>query len=518
MPLRGYQNALLNSLSDKIATGKDRLIAVLPTGGGKTECFAEIVGRYIQRTDKNVVILVHREELLKQARQKIYHRQGIVSEVVKASVKHWPPARVHVCMVETAFNRLKKKPNWFQNVGMIIIDECHLDNFTKTFPFFQNAIILGFTASPIAASKRKPLKDFYEDIVVGAQIEELITLWETDKTQGLVPNVTFNAENVSHAELRIGASDFNEEIMAAVYSTAMHVNNTVEAYRRLCNGEKTLVFNCNKDHSKLVNQAFIDAGFNSRHLDSDAPDFVRTETLRWFAETPDAVLNNIGILTTGFDEPSIRWVIVNKATLSLPLWLQMNGRGSRPYPGKEFFGTIDMGNNWTIHGEWSNKRNWERLFFNPGEPPSDGIGGVKLCPSCGALIPVSMRTCRWCNAELIQTKEQAYDMATLEFKLVTKKIPAHINIADIIDQSIGRNEFYALHHIKHKLVSHYKVETITHDIANELIDLYQEKVQEWCKLRGKDYTQWVKEVSGKWLLDELKNVYSYSPEGFTLKF
>lgn len=519
MPLRAYQTQLVERLSNKIAEGQKRLVAVLPTGGGKTEVFAEIIGRYTTRADKNVVILVHREELMRQARQKIYDRQGIIAEKIEAGVKYCPPARVWVCMVETAFKRLKKNPNFFKNVGLAIVDEGHLDHFSKTFPFFQDVITIAFTASPISADKRRPLKSFYDDIIVGAQIDELIQHWhDTQHTEGLVPNITFNTENVSHEELRVAGRDFDEAAMSAVYSTGKHIQNTVKAYEKFCVGKKTLIFNCNKDHSILVDQAFREAGYPSRYLDSDAPESVRADTLKWFRDTPDAILNNIGILTTGFDEPSIQWIIVNKATMSLSLWLQMNGRGSRPYPGKLFFGTIDMGNNWMMHGEWSNYRDWERIFKYPEEPIEGGIGGVKCCSNCGCLIPVSARTCKFCETLLVQTTEQLYDQANLEFKLVTKKIPVHINVGQIMEETKNNSNFYALHKIKHQLVGHYKVDTITDDIANQLLELYQQKVEEWCRLSNKNYDQWMKEKSGKWLLDELHTIYSYALPTFTLKF
>lgn len=41
------------------------------------------------------------------------------------------------------------------------------------------------------------------------------------------------------------------------------------------------------------------------------------------------VLVNAKMLTTGFDAPNVFTVILNMATLSLSLYLQMLGRGSR---------------------------------------------------------------------------------------------------------------------------------------------------------------------------------------------
>lgn len=487
-----------------------------------TVMFCHMIARYIRKQQKNVLILVHREELLKQARQTMYKREGVIAEMVKAGVRIWPPGRVHVAMVETGFNRLKKNPGFFKNVGMIVVDECHLDNFSKAFGFFEDVIVIGFSASPISSNKRKPLKDFYQDIVVCCQIQELIDLWHTDHTQGLVPNVTFNAQSVDRSQLKKGsnADGFDAEAMAATYSVGKHVRNTVEAYEKFSLGKKTLIFNCNKDHSRLVNEAFLEAGYNARHLDSDAGEYERVKTLQWFHDTPDAILNNIGILTTGFDEPSIQAIIVNKSTESLPLWLQMNGRGSRPYPGKLFFIIVDMGSNCYRHGDWNESRDWDKIFHHPEIPTEGGIGGVKECPHCQALIPVSSKLCKWCEQPLAETVQQQYDNTNLEFKLFTKKMPLHIDVMKAIEdgRQMSPKAFYPLHQIKYQLIRHYKVENITDEIAYQLLAIFQEKVEEWCRVVKHDYNQWMKEKSAKWLFDELKTVYSYTPPEFTLKF
>jgi type I site-specific restriction endonuclease len=56
--------------------------------------------------------------------------------------------------------------------------------------------------------------------------------------------------------------------------------------------------------------------------------------LQWLKETPDAIVTSVGILTTGFDEPTVECIILNRATRSLTLYHQMIGRGSRRLPTK----------------------------------------------------------------------------------------------------------------------------------------------------------------------------------------
>ena len=71
----------------------------------------------------------------------------------------------------------------------------------------------------------------------------------------------------------------------------------------------------------------------------------RDRILGWFENTKGAVLCNCGILTAGYDCPDIEVIILYRATTSLPLFLQMVGRGSRVTDVKREFTILDFGNN-----------------------------------------------------------------------------------------------------------------------------------------------------------------------------
>ena len=71
------------------------------------------------------------------------------------------------------------------------------------------------------------------------------------------------------------------------------------------------------------------AGYEIKHLDNTHNARERREILQWFREKPDAILTSVSILTTGFDEPTVESIILNRATKSLTLYFQMIGRGSR---------------------------------------------------------------------------------------------------------------------------------------------------------------------------------------------
>ena len=114
-----------------------------------------------------------------------------------------------------------------------------------------------------------------------------------------------------------------------------------------------------------VEETFKKRGYPIRHLDSTFSDKDRKEVLRWFKVTPDAILTSVGILTTGFDEPTVETIILNRATRSLTLYHQMIGRGSRRLPNKDRFKLIDLGNNVRRFGLWQDYLNWQDAFRFP---------------------------------------------------------------------------------------------------------------------------------------------------------
>jgi type I site-specific restriction endonuclease len=129
----------------------------------------------------------------------------------------------------------------------------------------------------------------------------------------------------------------------------------------------TLIFNSSISTSRLVEQFFIEKDYEHKiqHLDSTFSDKDRKRVLDWFKKTPGAILTSVGILTTGFDEPSVEVILLNRATRSIALYHQMVGRGSRIYPKKTTFYIIDLGNNAKRFGLWGDRIDWEKVFKNP---------------------------------------------------------------------------------------------------------------------------------------------------------
>jgi len=500
MELRPYQAELATNTAIKLSHGKKRVITQLATGGGKTITFAAITDRYIRKSGKSVLITVHREELLRQTIKTLHNSYNITAEIVSKTMQR---ADVYVSMVETLNNKLKKTPDYFHDVGLLIFDEAHIANHLKILDYFPQSFVIGFTATPISASKKRPLNGFFEDIVCGIDIPDLIA------NGSLVKNVTYNPKGcVKRSQLTVKNGEFDDKAMGAEYSKAKQVENTIKAYEDFAMGTKTIIFNCNIAHSNTVNERFLQSGYNSRHLDAGCTPEYRKECIEWLKTTPDAILNNVGILTTGFDEPTIQTIIVNKDTLSIPLWLQMCGRGSRPYPNKKYFNIIDLGSNAETMGDWDFARDWQYLFHNP-KKAGDGVAPVKECPQCKGLCHASVKTCTCITKEGDICNYPFPIVERVEMPVEFQIFSQNIDVASIIRDNEHRKEYYPFFQIPTMIAKRAKkdVKEMNDARYNELLTHTHRLCKEWCKEKDKRYNNWHKEQATNTLITQLQNTF-----------
>ncbi len=434
------QIQFVNNIVRKLSEGYTRVCCQLATGGGKTVCFSYLISRYlIKNPSAKVGILVHRTELQQQT--------------IK-TLRTFKIPNVDIEMVETFNNKLKKRPDI--HYDLLIIDEAHLGSFFKVIDHYKQSegtIVLGFSATPKSASKKKPLNGYFQTIVVGTEINKLISMGR------LCPAIHHAPEtSIDKKALKITAGDYNLQALGVEFSKPKLVEAVVDAYRKFCDGKKTLVFNTTIEHSNLVNECFRNNGYMSRSLDSKSvTDEVRKETFDWLKSTPGAILNNVGIATTGFDDPSIEAIIFNRKTKSLPLWLQCCGRGARINPdgNKDYFIIIDLGEN--IDGEkfghWNERHDWEQIFHNP-DKSSEGVAPMKMCPKCEARIYMSSTECRWCGHKM--PRETVYTDMVLTLRVLP-------------DGPVKRNSQKQLHSLIEAAVSRILPLKITTNEKKELM-------------------------------------------------
>lgn len=478
--LRPYQSEAVAQLRANFASKKTRVILCAPTGGGKTVIFSYLVKATIEKNpNARVLILTDRIELLTQAGGTL-RKFGIDCATIAANVPIDHYAKVHVGMVETFYRRAQKFPHLL-DITLVIIDEAHRGNFKKLFGFFKpTTYVIGATATPIAASKKDPLKNYYDAIVVTADIPQLL------EDGFLVPAETYAAKtDVSKLKLD-NTGEFSTESQMDVFAKREVYDGVVNKYLKFGmeggRPEKAICFNVNIEHSFEVTRRFLEAGVAAEHLDGETPKEQRDAILKRFQTGETMVLCNVGIVTAGYDEPSVTMVIVNRATSSLPLWLQMAGRGSRLCPaiGKDRFKLIDMGENWKYLGLWEDVRDWTDIFNNPPsakkKKANDAPAPVKSCPECDAILKVQARSCEHCGYEFPPDLRKPNIVEEVEFeRLATTIKPKDWKILSIAELA------------KLQVIKQYKANWVLYQLrerANGDLSAYERLISEYAAYKG----------------------------------
>jgi len=275
--------------------------------------------------------------------------------------------------------------------------------------------IIGATATPIRSGKMRELKQDYDEIITGVQIPELI------ETGFLSPVETFGVK-IDLTGVRTLAGDYAADDLEKIY--AKKYVGAVENYLKHTPGKKALCFCATVKNSIDLSAEFERAGVSSKHIDATTPENERAQILTDFDAGKFKVLSNVGILTKGYDCPTIETIILYRATQSLPLFLQMCGRGSRVSPGKGKFTILDFGNNVLRHGFWEEKRYWSLENEVKKERGKKDIATVKICPQCEAMIYVSVKICGFCGYDFTDKQKEENEK---QFAILSQMTPSQVN-------------------------------------------------------------------------------------------
>lgn len=485
--LYDYQLKAIEKIFDRFSKFPDRysLLFQLPTGGGKTVIFSEIAKRYIRESGKKVLILTHRIELLGQT-SGMLEEFGVRCKTISSKVRELPDKDEYMCfvaMVETLNNRLNEEKMDMRDIGLVIIDEAHYNSFRKLLKFFENAIILGVTATPLSSNIKLPLKDNYHELITGESIADLVE-------KGFLSKANAYRYDVHLHSLRVGITgDYTVSSSEKLYSNFYMQEKLLYAYEEVAQGTKTLIFNNGINTSKTVYELFRQAGYEIRHLDNTHSESERREILDWFKEKPDAILTSVSILTTGFDEPTVNTIILNRATRSLTLYHQMIGRGSRKLPNKSDFTVIDLGNNARRFGPWNGHINWQDIFRSPNSYLENIRSDVEIELEFTYQMPPSVRQ------RFSQTENFAFDMR----EAYVRAMRSGQKPQAAIDEAI-------LHHTD-IIASNSKDVYEAMDLAKLLAEDIEYRMKEYCRCIAKsteNYTKWLTEEYHRKLAQSLR--------------
>jgi superfamily II DNA or RNA helicase len=339
MILRPYQAAASDAIF-KEWLEHDSTLVVMPTGGGKTILFADVIRRVFPR---RALVIAHREELIFQARDKIQRVTGLCAEVEMGEYQVqsglFGAARVIVSTIQTQCSggdgggRMSKfDPAGF---GVLIIDEAHhatSPTYRRVIDYYRtnpNLKVLGVTATPDRADEAA-LGQVFESVAFDYEVLDAIhDGWLVPIEQQMV-----HVEGLDYSSIRTTAGDLNGGDLAGVMEAEKNLQQMASASLAIIGGRRALVFTAS------VKAAEMTAEILNRHRGGMAAwvcgetDRVERRTvLADFAAGKVQVVCNCGVLTEGFDDPGVEVVIMGRPTKSRSLYSQMVGRSTRPLPG-----------------------------------------------------------------------------------------------------------------------------------------------------------------------------------------
>ena len=384
MQLRPYQEALVAQIRFQYQLGHSSVLAVLPTGGGKTVIFSHIA-QSAARKGNRVCILVHRAELLDQASRSLT-AMDVQHGCIRASRKMDLTHSVQVASVQTLARRLHLiPPDFFQ---LLVVDEAHHTNagtWRNVVQHFNAAKLLGVTATPIRGDGRG-LGEWYQAMVLGPSSQQLTEEGFLASAKVLAPP-GFDASG-----LRKRMGDFDQKQAAQRVNTIM--GDCVGHYRKHLLGQTAIAFCCSVAHAEAVADLFKSAGITAASIDGTMSNDCRQDLLQRLGSGKIKVLTSCALIGEGVDVPSVGGCILLRPTESVGLHLQMIGRCLRPQSGKRAVVLDHVGNTLRL-GHYLEEREWSLDGIKKRD--SNAAPSVKVCPVCFATSPSAAQACEECG-------------------------------------------------------------------------------------------------------------------------
>lgn len=431
--LRPYQQDIRDDIESRWL-GVANVLAVLPTGAGKTVLFSSILADEPGAS----CAIAHRQELVSQislalARNGVRHRiigqDAVIRMIVRLHMEEVganyvvPNAKCAVASVNTLTGKKfseSLKP-WLPTVKLWVQDEAHhvlRDNqWGRAAAMFPNARGLGVTATPLRADGNglgRHADGLFDTMVIGPSMRDLITMGFLTEYRIFAPPSTFQRDQVAVSQT---TGDFNlDQMRKAVASSSLVVHDEkqivgdiVQHYQRIAPGKLGVTFVPDIVTAETVAEQFNAAGVPAMAVSSKTPDDERCKILRRFKSRELLQLVNCDLFGEGFDLPAIEVVSMGRPTESYGLYVQQFGRALRLLDGKDRAIIIDHVGNVMRHGlpdaprEWSLDRRERR---SSGKSDAQTIRAC-LNPECGAVYERFRDACPYCGTPVPPPAERS---------------------------------------------------------------------------------------------------------------
>lgn len=323
--LRWYQREAKEAVEKSLGSVRSTL-AVMATGLGKTQLFSAIAGDW----PGDVLVLAHRDELVRQAAKRLEQMTGEMVEVEKATEQASGQARLVVGSVQSVCRPGRLARLGLGRFGLVIVDEAHHSTaatYRTILEHFASSKVLGVTATP-DRSDEKALGQVFDEVAYCFDIAEGIE-------QGYLVPLKGRRVEVEEIDLS-GVKVQSGDLVAGQLDEAMlkGISGIVDQTIKLAPERSGVAFfpgiKSAQMAAELFNQrrpgsaVFVHGGTpedQRRMMTAD----VRAGRVRYFC--------NVGIATEGFDWPEANLIVQGRPTKSRALYAQICGRGTRVLPG-----------------------------------------------------------------------------------------------------------------------------------------------------------------------------------------
>ncbi len=325
---RPYQTESIEAARKAFASGARGVLIVLPTGSGKTIVIGEVARMAIDRGGR-VLVLAHRSELIAQAREKIEAAApGVRVDLEQA--EHRAASDAGVVVASVASLRGARLERWAPDAfSLVIVDEAHhatAEGYRRIFRHFDRARVLGFTATPDRADGTA-LREVFDVVAYSRTMLDLM------REGFLAPLIarTIRVEAFDLAGSQVVGGDVDEGDIARALGRPGVLDAMAEMLIEHTGQRSTIVFVAGVARAHELAQLLEQRGHAAASIDGTTPAADRRATFDAFAGGRVRFLVNVGVATEGTDLPRCSCVAIARPTMSRALFVQMTGRGVRPF-------------------------------------------------------------------------------------------------------------------------------------------------------------------------------------------
>jgi len=334
-----YQQATLDQLeTERADRGYFRNLVVAPTGTGKTLVAAFDYRRQpFTGSRPRLLFLAHREELLRQARDRFRHvlRDESFGDLLGGGEE--PAGYAHLFTTVQSFrSRRILESQGAAYWEYVVLDEAHhvpADSYRDIIASLRPRILLGLTATPERMDGESILR-WFDD-----RIADEMRLWHAVERQYLVPFDYYGVhDGTDLSELTwsrgsYDAGELEQRYLGNTRRANLIIGSFCEFYGewRLA---RALGFCISIAHARFMAESFCKAGIPALALTSASSAEERSNAASMLRNREVNVLFTVDLFNEGVDIPEVDSVLFLRPTESATVFLQQLGRGLRLDTGK----------------------------------------------------------------------------------------------------------------------------------------------------------------------------------------